>query len=390
MLSSVSFPFLGRLSLATLFAWLLLPGIGAGQPVPGRSIAQHGETVRSVVPAPATSIGAKSRVALVVGNGTYRSLPRLRNPAHDAIDLCTVLRDLQFDVHCLTDVADRAEFRRVLRDFASRLGPGTMAVFYYAGHAVQLRGDNYLLPTMVSPSSQIELEDDSVALSHVLRLLEDARSAPNLIILDACRDDPFRRDGPVQVNPGLARVDPPVGSLLVFATAPGRTALDGDGRNGLFTKHLLTHLRHPNVPLSELLQQVASDVEREAREKYRTQQVPYRSFSYSGTLCLADCDDARASAQLAELKRRSEQAAERIRALSIENARLSEAARARQPQDRAPARESELSELRQALLEYQQRIDVLERESADRTRGRAASRPQSAESRPRPLVVPNF
>ncbi|WP_374661812.1 caspase domain-containing protein [Inhella sp.] len=360
-----------------------------------RSIArtEPAAVARKVETKPETPATAQRRVALVIGNAAYQSAGLLANPVNDANDVCAVLRNLDFDADCHFDLPDRTAFRRALRTFASKLGPDTMAAFYFAGHGVQLRGDNYLLPVKIAPASEADLEDESVALSHVLRLLEEARSAPNLIILDACRDNPFAKPGALVRNPGLARVDPPVGSLLVYATAPGAEALDGgDGRNGLFTKHLLAHLRHPSVPLSEMLQQVASDVEREAREKFKFQQVPYRSFSYSGSLCLADCDDARASAQLAELKRRSEQAFERMRELEAENLRLSQATGARQkPLNPAtPGHDKELGELRTLLLSYQQRIDVLERDAAERLRARSQARTPTAESRPRPVVVPSF
>ncbi len=373
----------------------LAAGVGAGPAwaQETRSAAPAVPPTRDLKWTKPGAIGGK-RVALVIGNATYQRLTSLPNAGHDAEDLCAAVRALGFAATCQTDVPDRAEFRRLLRQFAAELGPGTTALFYYAGHAIQSRGDNFLLPVQLEPGSQLELEDDSLSLSHVLRVLEDARSAPNIIILDACRSDPLAGQGRLQISRGLARVDPPVGSLLVYATAPGAEALDGRGRNGLFTKHLLAHLKHPGVPLSELLQQVASDVEDEARQLYGFKQVPYRSFSYSGTLCLAECNEAKASTQLAELKRRSEEAMERMRQLESENARLSagagEPARIEQLRREAKLRDGEMSELRQLLQEYRQRITALEKEGSERAQQKTADKNGPAEKAVRPVVVPAF
>ena len=138
---------------------------------------------------------ATRRVALVVGKANYRSLVRLENAANDGQDICAALSRLQFETSCHTDVPRRKEFREVVRRFASSLAPKTAAFFYYAGHGVQINGENYLLPTDIDPRSAADLEDEGLSLSYLLRLLEEARSAPSIIVLDACRDNPFGSTG---------------------------------------------------------------------------------------------------------------------------------------------------------------------------------------------------
>ncbi len=124
-------------------------------------------------------------------------------------------------------------------------------------------------------------------------------------------------------------VDPPVGTVLVYATSPNGSAIDGNGRNGLFTKHLLTHLSTPGRTLDELFRMVALGVEQEAKVGYKTRQIPYRSFSFSGSYCLAGCDDPQVTTQIELVKRQSAETAARVQSLTQENARLTRQAEER-------------------------------------------------------------
>ena len=325
------------------------------------------------------------RVALVIGNAAYTRIDPLVNSRNDAEDMCGALKALRFEVRCHYDISTRSEFRLIVRQFAAALSPDTVALFYYAGHAVQMRGDNLLLPTRVDGSSALDLEDDSLSLSYLLRSLESARSLPNIVILDACREDPFARTSSVAgvgFSRGLARVDPPVGTVLVYATAPGGVAFDGKDRNGLFTRHLLKHMARPDLKLSELLQVVAMGVEEEARTRYRYEQVPYRSYSYGGQMCLAGCDEESIAAQMKELRQRSDETRQRVRSLEDENQRLN--TYAAEQRLNVASLESKLRQLNQSASEStgvttQTRAEIARLQAAltaarDEQAGRASAR----------------
>lgn len=262
------------------------------------------------------------RVALVIGNGNYQSLAPLANPANDAEDVCAALRSIGFRATCLANVPTRHAFRDAIQTFLADIAPGTETFFFYAGHGLQHRGENYLLPTEAEISSDADIDFEGVALGYLLQSLERARSYPNVIVLDACRDNPFRKNTGFRVETGLARVDPPVGTVLAYSTAPNGAALDGKGRNGLFTKHLLSRLSAPGLQLDEMLRQVASAVENEARTDYRFVQVPYRSSSYSTSHCLAGCEDPTISDRLREIEAQRNELNRKLEQAAIENERL--------------------------------------------------------------------
>lgn len=263
------------------------------------------------------------RVALVIGNGNYQHLAKLPNPANDAKDMCNALSALNFEVFCQTDVANRNQLRSLVRNFSSQLTPNSLALFYYAGHGIQISGENYLLPLTIDAKSTADIEDEGLNLSFVLRTLEDARSIPNIVVLDACRNNPFaqRIAGTAK---GLARIEPPPGTVLVYATSPNGVAIDGSGRNGLFTKHLLNNLQHPGRKLDELFQLVAHDVEMEARNLYRFEQTPFRSSSFSGGYCLAGCDAPDIAQQIDKFKQERDEAQRQVEKLISENRSLNQ------------------------------------------------------------------
>ena len=316
-----------------------------------RSIAQAPPSTPPTLPDASATRGATvqaegRRVALVIGNAGYDRLVPLKNAANDAQDMCAALRNLGFEAQCHLNLRTRADFRLAVRQFAAQLAPGVSALFYFAGHGVQVKGENFLLPTAIAPTGVLDVEDEGLGLSYLLRSIEDARSAPNVVILDTCRNDPFQATQSIKLSRGLARVEPPLGTVLVYSTAPGREALDGRGRNGLFTKHLLQHIQQPALSLSQLLDTVAKGVEDEARNDYRFEQVPYRSFSYSGAFCFAGCDDQRVRQQVEALQQQSEQARRRIQELVDENARL--AAQSQAQTDSVQRLEQSLKQLRAA------------------------------------------
>jgi len=198
---------------------------------------------------------ASARTALVIGNGNYSSAP-LDNPVHDASDIANKLRQLDFNVNILTD-ASRREMRRAIREYSETLRTsGGVGLFYYAGHGMQIKGVNYLIPTDAIMQNEFEIPDEAVAANSVLRALEEAGNDLNIVILDACRDNPFARSYRSAATRGLARMDAPGGSIIAYATAPGDVALDGDGRNGVYTKHLLANLDKPGMPIEQMFKKV--------------------------------------------------------------------------------------------------------------------------------------
>lgn len=246
----------------------------------------------------------------------------LANPTNDANDVCAALRALGFKTTCLTNVSTRREFREAIHGFLKDVEPGTETFFFYAGHGLQYHGENYLLPTEAQIWSDADIDFEGVSVGYLLQSLEQARSYPNVIVLDACRDNPFRKNTGFRVEAGLARIDPPVGTVLAYATAPNSAALDGKGRNGLFTKHLLTRMTVPGLQLDEMFRQVSNSVENEARTSYRFTQVPYRSSSYSPSHCLAGCEDPTMTSRIGEIESQRNELNRKLEQISIENERL--------------------------------------------------------------------
>lgn len=215
------------------------------------------------------------RIALVIGNGAYETAP-LANPVNDARDMAGLLEGLGFSVVRAIDV-DRRTMRDRIRDFGDRIRRGGVALFYYAGHGIQVDGENYLVPVRARVFSEDEVEDECLRVSSVLRKMETAGNRLNIVILDACRNNPFGRRFRA-MSRGLARMDAPAGSILAYATAPGSTAADGEGENGLYTSRLLAHMRKPGLEIGQLFRKVRADVMAATGE----QQVPWESSSLVG------------------------------------------------------------------------------------------------------------
>ena len=208
------------------------------------------------------SLAEARRVALVIGNAAYADAP-LRNPVNDAVDLSAKLRQLGFDVTTLTD-RNRQQMTQAIRQFGLDSQGAEAALFYFAGHGVQVRGRNYLLPLGQRFVDEAEVEADAVEVGTVLARLDEAGARVSLVVLDACRTSPLRRSGR-NVGRGLARMEAPSGALVAFAAQPGAEAQDGEGRNGTYTRHLLAHIGTPGLPVEQMFKRVRADVERETR-----------------------------------------------------------------------------------------------------------------------------
>jgi len=255
--------------LSSAFVGLALTGLVA-------SSGWTQERVLSVERAAGRAPG-EQRIALVIGNSNYQ-FGRLRNPVNDATDIAQALKELGFRVTLRTDASQR-QMKRSLRDFRADLKQGGgVALFYFAGHGVQSKGRNYLIPVGAEIEAESDIEDESVDANLVLAYMEEAGSRVNVVILDACRNDPFARAFRSATR-GLAPMDTPAkGAFIAYATAPGSVAMDGDGRNGLYTKHLLASLKHPDSDIERVFKRVRSGV----AEETRNAQLPWDASSLVG------------------------------------------------------------------------------------------------------------
>ncbi|SPP94254.1 MULTISPECIES: caspase family protein [Bradyrhizobium] len=226
-------------------------------------------------PAPTALQGPEQRVALVIGNARYQNAPQLANPDDDAQSMAQFLNSAGFEVVAATDLTQN-DMIRVVQDFSAKVasrGPNTVAMIYYAGHGVQLAGENYLVPVDAKVSSPTELVNNSVRLVDVMSTLETIPSRMRIVILDACRNNPFP-----QVNDagrGLAIVDAPNGSIVGYSTAPGAEALDGTNGHSPYTQAFLNIAREPNVPIEQLFKRVRLQV----NQATSGAQIPWESSS---------------------------------------------------------------------------------------------------------------
>ena len=229
---------------------------------------------------------AAKRVALVVGNGNYaaKNLSALRNPVSDAGLMARTLETLGFEVQLVTD-ADQTAMKAAIEAFGKRLKAAkgdSVGLFYYAGHGVEAGGRNYLIPVGAQIESAVEFEIDAVPARWVLAWMEAAKNRLNMVILDACRNNPFgglHRGG----NTGLARMDAPSGSLIAYAAAPGKLAEDGDGKNSPYTTALAATMIEPGLKVEDIFKRVRVKVEKATGGK----QTPWESSSLRGDFYFA-------------------------------------------------------------------------------------------------------
>jgi hypothetical protein len=215
------------------------------------------------------------RVALVIGNGSYSEAP-LANPVNDARAMAKALEAAGFKVTMRENLDQRALLSS-LREFGDSLRTGGTGLFYFAGHGMQIKGRNYLVPIGAAMQREDEVAYNAVDAQVVLDKMEAAGNEANIVILDACRNNPFGRSSR-SAQSGLAQMDAPVGTLLAYATAPGLVASDGQGSNGLYTQHLLQAMAQPGKKLEDVFKQVRSNVRRDSQGK----QIPWESTSLEG------------------------------------------------------------------------------------------------------------
>jgi hypothetical protein len=217
------------------------------------------------------------RIALVVGNANYKVRP-LKNPRNDADDVSRSLKATGFEVIDLRD-ATLPQMRTAVRLFGDRLINNDVGLVYYSGHGVEVKGRNYFIPVNADIQREDEIADQGLDVSLILEKMSTAGKGVNILIVDACRDDPFGRSFRSSSR-GLANMDAPRGTIIAYATSPGKVASDGDPRerNSPYTKHLVKAMQSPNKPI----EQVFKEVRRAVQDETKNQQTPWENTSLSG------------------------------------------------------------------------------------------------------------
>jgi hypothetical protein len=226
---------------------------------------------------------AEKRVALVIGNSAYQNVSRLANPANDSAAIAATLKTAGFDVVELKRDLKVAEMRRAFRDFSDTVRDADVAIVYYAGHGIEIDGTNYIIPTDATLERDIDAFDEAIPLDRILTVIEPARKL-RLVILDACRDNPFSRSmkraiGSRAIGRGLAKVEPESpNTLIAFAAKAGSTASDGEDSNSPFTTALIKYLPRPGLDLRKAFGFVRDDVLKATNSR----QEPYVYGSLGG------------------------------------------------------------------------------------------------------------
>ncbi|RAI32901.1 caspase family protein, partial [Rhodoplanes serenus] len=222
------------------------------------------------------SAAAEPRMALVIGNSAYQTVTELPNPANDAKAVAELLAAAGFEVTTAPDLG-QAEMRRAIGDFSARVaekGADTVALVFYAGHGLQVDGENFLVPVDARITRESDVPLQTVRLADVMNALAAVPSRTRIVILDACRNNPFSEINKV-VGRGLAIVDAPSGSIVSYSTAPGSEAEDGEGTNSPYTQALLGVAREPGMPIEQAFKRVRYAVHQATSGR----QTPWESSS---------------------------------------------------------------------------------------------------------------
>jgi len=292
-------------------------------------------------------LGKTDRYALVVGNGAYEKTTKLANPVNDAGDVADMLSDLGFKVRLETNTT-LSRMEGAVREFSkeAREAKASTTLFFYAGHGVQYEGINYLLPVDADIQRDYELRSKALSMDMVTAALEDTKSGFNLVMLDACRDNPFASGrggsrGLGVMGGGTAE------SMVVFATAPGSVAQDGDGRNSPFTAALKQHLATPDLEVRQLV----AAVSRSVQDMTRGMQIPWVNTSFTGQFFFLT-----AQQQLAKAESDAKQLQGELAALEAEIAKRQSAILAET--DTYARQQLQLEQQRAKALENSKKLEV--------------------------------
>lgn len=223
---------------------------------------------------PATSPVLKT--ALVIGNSDYKLMP-LVNSENDATDIAAKLEAMDFQVIFATN-KNKLEVKQLIRKFGAALKQrGGVGFFFYAGHGLQIDGKNYLIPTDFNVTAAYEVSDAAIDIGLITGAMEEANNPLNIIVLDACRDNPYPRKNRSSTR-GLARIMSASGTIIAYSTGPGNVAADGDGRNSPYTQYLLKHMDTQGITIEQVFKRVRVDVENLTQGK----QLPWETSSLRG------------------------------------------------------------------------------------------------------------
>lgn len=347
---------------AYLFASIIPAGAQTAPPARANPTAAKAATANAANPADSKKSASESRrIALVIGNSAYTS-GALRNPVNDARAMADVLNELGFEV-ILRENVGVSTFRSVIREFARRAdAEDGVALFYYAGHAVSMDGRNYLLPIDIRPTDEEAIRDDSIDVDDaVMRRLEQSKKQVRLVILDSCRDNPFRSARTRSLRPGLAEMDKGEGSLVAFSTAPGRLAEDGEGQNSLFTGYLVRELRNGSD-----IESVFQSVRFAVADATNRRQVPWVNTSLLSKVYLRPgSSEPDVGTQIREATRESDEEQKRIDAAIAAAEKRRDAERQRLAEERARDKariDQQLKEIQEEQERDRQARDKLEQQ----------------------------
>jgi hypothetical protein len=255
----------------------------------------------------------RPRAALVIGNADYVSLNAVTSAANDEHDMCEALSALGYSTSCFTDVKDAKEFKARIQDFMAGLKPKSEVVFYYAGHAIQVKGENYLVPAAAKPRGEADVPKETISLAYIMTQLLQGKHYLNVVILDTCRGIPWR-DGARGMSEGLAPITTiPHGTMVMYATAPNGYAEQGAGRNGVFTANLLANINSPGLTADELFKKVSDGVQSDSSEGAASVQTPALYTNFTGEFCFGGCIDKVARDELERIEKENEQQLEEAR-----------------------------------------------------------------------------
>jgi len=237
------------------------------------------KTALKIVKEKKTKIKIEKRLALTIGNSKYKFGGMLKNPVNDARAIKNYLEDLDFKVFIYENSNQRI-MKKAIGTFGSNLSSYDVGLFFFAGHGVQVKGINYLIPVDAILKNENDVEYDCIRADRVLAKMENAGSQTNIVILDACRDNPFERSWQRGLKgKGLAFMNAPSGSFIAYATSPGNTASDGIGmNNGLYTTAILEHIKTPNITIEQMFKRVRVSL----MDRSLNKQVPWEATSLRG------------------------------------------------------------------------------------------------------------
>ncbi len=265
------------------------------------------------------SADTPKKVALVIGNASYQ-VAALKNPVNDAREMAKTLKEKGFEV-ILRENTTKTQMETAIADFGEKLEKGATALFFYAGHGMQVSGHNYLIPIDAKLQSEQRVRLETVDVDVVLDQTSAAGAKVTMIVLDACRNNPFERRFRA-VGGGLAQINAPEGTFIAYATAPGSVAADGEGANGLYTQEMLKALRQPGLKVEDVFKQVRINVAAATNGA----QVPWEASSLTGDFYFTPGDPSNQNAALdeqrAQLAKLQQELAAKQRELAVQHEQL--------------------------------------------------------------------